>query len=578
MDRKSPEWLKIWWGNRVYTQKALGSAAELGFVYQISEEPRYGEAAKKLLLDCARWDPHGATGYRYNDEAGMPYNYYFARTYTFIQDRLTPTEKEYCLAVMRARGEEMYRHLCPNHLWKPYSSHSNRAWHFLGELGIAFLDEIPEAGEWAWFAANVFANVYPVWSDEEGGWHEGVSYWNSYLQRFTWWADIMKAAMRINAFDKPYFSQIGYYPLYLQPPGTQGGGFGDLCASKTSRHNCELVSILAAQAQNPYWQWYVETQDAEMNSSGYVGFLRKSLRKPQAKAPEELPSSRCFWGIGQAVLNHNLLDAKNNVEIIFKSSPFGTQSHGYESNNSFLLYAFGERLFIRSGKRDYYGSPHHQQWMWQTRSTNCIAVNGQGQRTHSAAAQGRILAFHTSADFDYVAGEAGSAYPENVEQFTRRILFAKPDTLLIVDTLQAETPSTFQWYLHAPTKMALAETNQLSVQNGKAACQVHFLWPPHLQFSQTDQFDPPPSKGELGEYHLTAETRTPAKEQTFITVLFPHRAEDEIAPQVQVNKTETGFELTSTMNGRTLHTAFDGESLSSTLRNEEGQVFAQFAE
>ncbi|MCH8072840.1 MAG: hypothetical protein IIA09_12890, partial [Proteobacteria bacterium] len=100
-----------------------------------------------------------------------------------------------------ARGREMYDHLYPRHLWNPYSSHSNRAWHFLGEIGIAFLDEIPDAGEWAWFAANVFTNVYPVWSDDDGGWHEGSNYWRSYIGRFTWWADIMKAAMDINAFD-----------------------------------------------------------------------------------------------------------------------------------------------------------------------------------------------------------------------------------------------------------------------------------------------------------------------------------------------------------------------------------------
>ena len=41
---------------------------------------------------------------------------------------------------------------------------------------------------------NVFYNVYPTWSDDDGGWHEGVMYWSSYVGRFTWWADVMKAA------------------------------------------------------------------------------------------------------------------------------------------------------------------------------------------------------------------------------------------------------------------------------------------------------------------------------------------------------------------------------------------------
>ena len=49
-------------------------------------------------MDCAKWDPKGATGYRYNDEAGMPYAYYFSRTYTFVNDLLTRGGTRRCAA------------------------------------------------------------------------------------------------------------------------------------------------------------------------------------------------------------------------------------------------------------------------------------------------------------------------------------------------------------------------------------------------------------------------------------------------------------------------------------------------
>ena len=162
----------------------------------------------RLFIRPEQLPPRGATGYRYNDEAGMPYAYHFSRTYTFVHDLLTPQERDVCCQVMKVRGEEMYRHLCPGHMWRPYSSHSNRAWHFLGEVGVAFQGEIEGADDWVWFAMNVFFNTYPVWSDDDGGWHEGVSYWSSYIGRFTWWADVMRAAFGINAFQKPYFSKV----------------------------------------------------------------------------------------------------------------------------------------------------------------------------------------------------------------------------------------------------------------------------------------------------------------------------------------------------------------------------------
>ena len=522
----SETWRKIWWGNRVYTTRVLNGAATLGFTRLLTGKAEYGRLAKRLLLAAAEWDPKGATGYRYNDEAGMPYNYYFARTYTFVHDLLTHAERVRCRQVMAIRGEEMYRHLCPRHLWRPYSSHSNRAWHFLGEVGIAFLGEIPAAGEWVHFAMNVFYNVYPVWSDADGGWHEGVSYWSSYVGRFTWWADVMRVAMGVNAYDKPYFSRAGDYALYLQPPGTVGGGFGDLTAHRRSSHNRDLLAVLATQARNPYWQGYVDAHGGPRPGKDYIAFVRGATPKVAARKPADLPTSRCFRGTGLAMLNTDLSRAADNVQVLFKSSPFGTQSHGYESNNSFLLYAFGERLLIRTGRRDIYGSAHHKRWMWHTKSTNCITVNGGGQVGHSASARGEVLAFHTSGAMDYVSGEAGGAYRDGaLRRFTRHILFVKPDLVVLYDRLEAPKPSTFEWRLHAMNEMALAGQGDIRVTTPKAAARVAFLAPPGLELSQTNQFDPPPRpRIKLVEWHVTARTPTPAERTEFVTLIRPHRA------------------------------------------------------
>lgn len=545
-EKLSEEWREIWWGNRTYTIRALNGAATLAFTRLLGGKEEYGLLARKILMECAQWDPKGSTGYRYNDEAGMPYNYYFSRTYSFVYDLLSEEERQKCREVMNVRGEEMYRHLYPRHLWRPYSSHSNRAWHFLGEVGIAFLGEIPEAADWVWFAANVFAGVYPVWNDDEGGWHEGLTYWRSYIRRFTWWADIMRVAMDINAYEKPYFSQVGYYPMYLQPPGTRGGGFGDLTARLDSRGNCDLMAIFAAQAQNPYWQWYVDIHGGASRGSGYIGFIRRGiLPEVPSKPPSDLPTSRCFWGVGQAMLNTNLEDAHDNVEIIFKSSPFGTWSHGYEAQNSFLLYAFGERLFIRTGRRDLYGSKHHKEWMWHTKSTNCITVNGESQLKRSPDAIGEIVDFHTGPVFDYVSGEAAGAYAGKLDRFTRRILFIKPEVIVIFDTLAAPEPSTFEWRLHASTEMDIRSQNDIQAVNGKAACRVNFLCPVDLELTQTDKFDPPPRpRIKLVEYHLSAATQTPATSQTFVTVLQPYRAAGSIEKEAELSRLDGGYAVT----------------------------------
>jgi len=543
--RGSDPWRKIWWGNRTYTTKALATAAQLAFVHRLGGKEEYGQLARSILMDCAKWDPKGATGYRYNDEAGMPYNYYFSRTYTFVNDLLTEEEKVECRRVMKIRGDEMFRYLSPRHLWRPYASHSNRAWHFLGEIGIAFHGEIPAADEWAWFAANVFANAYPVWSDEDGGWHEGTAYWSSYIGRFTWWADVMRAAMDISAYDKPYFSKIGYYAMYVAPPGTRSGGFGDQTPNRKSSSYRSLMTVLAAQGNNPHWQWYVDAHGGPTQVGGYVGFVRGALPRVSAKTPDDLPSSRVFRGTGLAILNSNLSDAQDNVQIHLKSSSFGTQSHGYESQNAFLLYVHGERMFIRSGKRDSYGSAHHKKWMWNTKSVNCITVNGEGQQGHSSSATGQITTFQTTRDFDYVVGEAAPAYKGKLKRFTRRVLFAKPDTIVIWDSLQAPGPSSFEWRLHASNEMAKLGAQSYRAVKGKAACRVEFVYPPRLAITQTDQFETPPRpRVKLVEHHLTAATTSKSETAEFVTVLRPHQAAAKLQGESTVQKLPGGYLVT----------------------------------
>ncbi len=542
-ERGGEEWRKIWWGNRTYTTKVLNSAATLAFTRLLGGKEEYGQLSRKLLMAAAEWDPKGATGYRYNDEAGMPYNYYFSRTYTFVNDLLTEEEKEKCRAVMKIRGEEMYNHLYPRHLWRPYSSHSNRAWHFLGEIAVAFMDEIEGTRDWLWFTMNVFYNAYPVWSDDDGGWHEGLGYWRSYIGRFLWWADIMRSGMGVDAYKKPYFSKVGYFPMYLQAPGAKRGGFADLTGHLKSDGNVGLMSIFAVQAQNPYWQWYVEAHGGARTGKTYVDFIRGALPKVEAGLPTDLPDSRLFQGTGLAMLHTDITDAKNDVFIEFKSSPFGSYSHGYDSQNSFVLYAYSEPLLIRTGRRDSYGSKHHKNWMWETKSVNSILVNGEGQKPlRSLDAQGKIIDFHTSKEYDYVVGDATEAYSGRLDKFTRSILFIKPDVIVIFDQLEAPEPSTFQWLMHAPTEMAVDGQHNVTVENGDAGCKVAFLTPDGLQITQTNKFDPPPRpRIKLTQWHLQAGTTDRRERCQFVTVIRPYRKGEVVPSGIEMEELPAGY-------------------------------------
>jgi hypothetical protein len=392
--------------------RVLDPAAQLGFAYQISGERKYGDEAKRVLLATAKWNPKGASGYLYNDEAGMPYNYSL-RPHLFIRQR--PAQRRRTRRVPPRHANSRARDVrapLPAQFWQPFESHRNRAWHFLGEVAIAFHGEIPEADDWLWFSMNVFANVYPVWNDADGGWHEGMAYWRSYLERFSWWADVMSAAMNIDAYHSlPFFQQVGYLPMYSMPPGTPVGGFGDQTNNVSSAHMAEMLMVFAAQAQNPHWQWYVDahrnliSDEAEVPGArigvrsgaatrpfspwrsaetGYIPFVRAArYPKVEGKPPTDLPASRVFHGVGQAYLNTNLLDAATTS----KSSSSPAPSHDEPRLRRAELVpalCLWPTLLISSGVRDIYGSDHHANWMWETKSCNSIHCGERGAAGRSS--------------------------------------------------------------------------------------------------------------------------------------------------------------------------------------------------
>jgi hypothetical protein len=542
-------WRQRWWGNRQRVEAVCNGAATLAFAWMIGGDERFAQESKRLLLAACAWDVEGATNRAYNDEAGMPFLWGAARAYTWLHAYLTEEERRQVRTCMAARGEEAYRAMIrKQHIWRPYDSHANRLWHKIGEVGTAFHGEVEGAAEWAWFAMNVFYNAYPVWNDDAGGWHEGLAYWNSYQTKVTWWLALMRSIYGLDGYGKPFYANAGNFPLYVSPPGETLGGFGDLTLANVTAKSCSpTLSIIARMAQNPYWEWYVRESGGAELPGGYMGFIYGTTEPVPPQPPVDLPSSALFPGVGVAALHNDLVRRENDVLFMLKSSPMGTQSHGYDSQNAFLLSVAGDPVFVYTGWRDLYGSPHHRDWMWETKSQNCLLVNGLGQTKRSNLPLGEISRFATGPRFDYVVGEAAPAYEGRLTRFTRAVLFVKPDALLVFDALEAPEPSTFQWLLHARAPMQVEGQTIRARGLGNGAATVQLLAPTNLQLTQTNLFDPPPQDWvKLEQWHLQAATPEPTTSARFIALIRPYRAdrgEPPLAAQPLESPDALGCEL-----------------------------------
>ena len=527
---RNPETRAYWWPNRVQTLKACLEAETIALVYLLTGNERYGHAARRWVLHLASWNPDGPTNFRLNCEAAKPLLHRLPRAYDWAFDVLSEEERDRVRAVMRRRALDAWRsgevREGNGHLSRPYSSHGNRTWHKLAECAIALLDEVPEAETWLDYAVNKFYAAYPVWSDDDGGWHEGLSYWAGYMSKFVWWSELAEHTLRIDCFRKPYFAHVGDYAIYTAPPGSPDMGFGDLSYRPPSSR-WSFVPYFAAKTKNAVLAWWAKEWGMRLEATEpLLRVLWARLEPPQPRPPVDLPPGKLFRGTGVAVLNTTLRAAANNVQIRFKASPMGRQSHGHDPHNAFTLNAYGDQLLVNCVYRDWHGSPFHTQWCWSTRAQNALLVNGHGQKRHTAEPLGRIVAWETTDSVQHVAGEAAEAYGGLLRRFTRHMLLIKPQTVLLVDELEANERSTFQWMFHALGRFSIdSRSRQVTLIRPRARMRIRFYWDGSLALRQWSGYEPAPDVKFLRgrrfptQWHLEVASREPKTRGLFVAVM-----------------------------------------------------------
>ncbi len=272
-----------------------------------------------------------------------------------------------------------------------------------------------------------------------------------------------------------------------------------------------------------------------------------------------------------------LLSSAENVQVRFKSSPMGRQSHGHDPHNSFTLNAYGEALLVNCVYRDWHGSPFHTRWCWSTQAHNALLVDGEGQKPHSPDPLGRIVAWDLQKGADYVAGDATEAYEGKIRRFVRHIVFVKPHVVVIADEVEAAKPSIFQWMLHALNEFVVDESKQtLLVERERAGVWVHYLAPQPLRFRQWSGYEPPPEREFPTQWHVEASTTEPRERMLVLTVLRPYRKGQRPAPDITAEESATAFLLqVPTPGGETVTVAIRKPSASQA--SVKGLTFTSFA-
>ena len=578
---------------RTFTPGKQGSAhvVRTALAYRVTGEARYREAARRWLLNLASWDPRGITSHGIelpsggigNDEASMPMMERMSMAWDWIGDTLTPEERQKVLASMTERGNQVLRVLeNEDFLSHPFGNHSGRAIAFLGNAGLAFLGDIPEAEQWLDYVLRSELTSYPSFGGDDGGWSQGLSYWSFYIYSHANFAVALRQATDTDLFKKPFFQNTGYFGLYFVPPYAPSGGFGDSAYHRPNESGGVLADTLAETSGDPVLKWYAKgiAEMGEENQTKwrewFVEDVYETLKAADASTlepelPTKLDGSKHMKDIGWVAMHSALGDAKNDVWAMFRSGRFGSFSHAHADQNSFQLYAYGRALAIDSGYYPSYGTPHDILWTRQTGAHNGILVNGRGQPAFTWEAEGNIDHYERQGIVTLVRGQAADAYnlPQTestarlwqkllkepvppmdpkVENFERTLAFVASSTrpvLVVHDYVKTSGPAKFDWLLHALNRMETdSRTGAISIREGDVRVAVRLVASAPFRFSQTSKFTIEPEAASntayiLGkasfadQWHLKATTDTPGDEVKFLAILVPYR-ESEPEPKIEL--------------------------------------------
>lgn len=508
--------------------------------YALTGDAACGAEAKRRVLYYFGWDPNGPTGTRHNDEPAMSIMRNGCRAYDWTYDLYTSEERakiESCI-VERARAIYEVLNRAKFHV-SPANSHLGRQIGFLAEACVAVGAEHPEMQKWLDYVVDIYRTVYPAWAKSDGGWAEGPHYWACYMD---FGLDSLTAIRLGTGIDligtRDFYRNTPWYFIYQSPPKGPVSPFGD--GFQCQGQDTGVIYSFALLLNDPELLWVAQKYRGRPNLGCVRDLVLTAMAKElTAREPKAISQARHFPGVGLVMSHSDLFNPAEDVAFYFRSSPYGAVSHGHCDQNAFVVAGYGEPLAIATGHYNYWGSPHHFKWVRATKAKCAVTIDGgNGQRRHeglkdAAAHGGKVCDFKIADDIVSFTGDATAAWDGVLSTCRRDVVRVGRDIFLIRDTLAAPEAHTWEYRLHAMDRMALDEANgHVRITRPKATLDVQFLGGEKLGFSQTDQFDPPPtwnrSNGRpfVDQWHFAAATAARTTNHVFYTALRVAKAGD----------------------------------------------------
>lgn len=325
--------------------------------------------------------------------------------------------------------------------------------------------------------------------DADGGYPEGMLYWNYGLRHLLLAVEPLRRLCGLNLYDEPFLKNTGDHALHGIEPGlVHCNNYAD---GYSHTHLWPPVAALARAQRRTDWQWLAKRlirHDWGMDGESleyslfYLLFYDPDL---PATSPTEEQRTCLFSGMQQLSMRSSWED--DAIHVFWLNGPSNV-SHNHLHLNHFSLSAFGERLLIDSGKHDY--KKNMQDPRKLTQGHNSLLVDGEGQvitlddaifcnRVRAGewgTTYGEFQSLRHQGQSVLATGHTVGAYPGRLRCFDRTLAFLDKRLLLLHDVVEPESGNvSLEWRFHVAGEIISCENSRADVRHGKVTLSLLFM-------------------------------------------------------------------------------------------------------
>jgi len=477
----------------------------VAFVAALTDEPRYKEATKQLLLTFCR-SRHFEIGQERDSGMGaanilagvaigydVAYNWLSEQERKLVQDKLwLQVHRMYELGFMQKGSGP--------HYWQQ-DPQNNHLFHRLAGLllaSLALYGDIAEIDGYLDYGIRKAQEVVK-WLPPDGSNHESVGYQAFGTQYLipTLWA--LRRCTHVDLLTgQECIRQMAHFRAHMVLPtrkhvwdyGDGGRGVGWF-----NHYHFLIASLFRdSYAQALHLRNYEAAPESYDYQCWLILFYDPTLKPADLST---YPTWRYFPDLEVATFRSSWDDA-NALAAFFKCGPYGGHTlcryresaekpryvnvaHDHPDAGHFMIFWRGEFFAMDAGYA-------HDRKL--TADHNTILVNGKGQAgeglgwTQPISSMGdraRITEFFGAPGYGMVRGNAGRFY-DGLKQFERTFVYLDDAHILICDRISAVKPCTIDWLYHCDGEWKEVGKGAYEITKGNAKLRAAILYPDGGQF------------------------------------------------------------------------------------------------